>query len=73
LLVLGRDGPTKVVGAGPLRVARGASARVKVRFTLPAGLDHLVVEPSARVPPIAWRSGAAQWRDTAPHVVAFGS
>jgi hypothetical protein len=69
LVVLGRDGPTKVVGAGPLRVPRAGSARVTVRFTLPAGLDRLVVEPSARVPPISWRSGNARWRDTAPHAV----
>ena len=72
-LARGRDGPTEVVVAGPLRVRAGTTAHVTVRFTLPAGLDRLVVEPSARVPPVAWRSGRRQWHDTASHVVALGA
>jgi hypothetical protein len=69
LLVAGRDGPTKVVAAGPLRLEPGQRARVTVRFVLPEGLDRLVVEPSARIPPISWRYRATRWVDTARHTV----
>ena len=49
----GRDGPTEVIAA-EITVARGEEAEVHVRATLPDGLDHLVIEPSARVPETAW-------------------
>jgi len=68
-LVEGRDGPTKVVAAGPLRVAPGASATVTVSFVLPEGLADVVVEPSARVPPITWRYRGETWQDTSPYTV----
>jgi hypothetical protein len=49
----GGDGPTVVVG-GRVTVRRGGRATVTVRATLPAGLDRLVLEPSARIDPTAW-------------------
>ena len=69
LLVVGRDGPTKVVAAGPLRLQPGEHAEVTVRLVLPEGLDQLVVEPSARIPAISWRYRATHWQDTAEHTV----
>ena len=64
--VSGVDGPTKVVG-GFVRLLRGATQTVTVRFTLPAGVSSLRVEPSARVPPIAWTALGEEWTDTAPY------
>ncbi|MFN8017707.1 MAG: DUF4012 domain-containing protein [Acidimicrobiales bacterium] len=49
----GGDGPTVVVG-GQLVVRRGAVGQVTVTGLLPAGIDHLVVEPSARIPKVRW-------------------
>jgi hypothetical protein len=72
VVVAGRDGPTRTVAAGPLRVAPGATATVTVEFVLPGGLNEMVVEPSARVPPIRWRYRGEQWEDTAPHRVELG-
>lgn len=49
----GGDGPTVVVG-GKLTVPRGKRATVTVTAVLPAGLDQLVLEPSARIDPTSW-------------------
>jgi hypothetical protein len=53
LAVAGPDGPTRVVGH-QLRVDPGQARTLVVRFTLPPGATGLRVEPSARVPAIAW-------------------
>jgi hypothetical protein len=49
----GGDGPT-VVRAGELSLLRGETAVVEVSARLPAGLDAVVLEPSARVPATRW-------------------
>jgi hypothetical protein len=49
----GGDGPTVVIG-GRVTVRRGGRATVTVRATLPAGVDRLVLEPSARIDPTTW-------------------
>jgi hypothetical protein len=72
VLVAGWDGPTKVVGAGSLRLQQGQSTTIAVRFAVPAALDHLVIEPSARVPAISWRYGRQRWDDLGPHSVDLG-
>jgi hypothetical protein len=72
VLVRGRDGATKAVAGGPLRLTPGQSATVTARFALPAQLHQMVVEPSARVPAIAWSYRGEHWQDTAPHTVTFG-
>jgi hypothetical protein len=69
VVVAGRDGPTKVVAGGPLRLTPGSSAEATVRFVLPAALERMVVEPSARVPPISWTYRGEHWDDTAAHPV----
>ena len=64
LAVAGGDGPTRVVGF-QLDLPRGETRQAILRFRLPHGADHLVVEPSARVPAITWRYGASRWEDSA--------
>jgi hypothetical protein len=49
----GGDGPTVVV-AGRLTVERGATATVVVRALIPAGVERLAIEPSARIEPTSW-------------------
>ena len=69
VLVAGRDGPTNAVAAGPLRLKPGESSQVVVRFVLPQQLGRLVVEPSARIPPISWTYRGETWTDTERHTV----
>jgi hypothetical protein len=49
----GGDGPTVIV-AGRLTVPRGTTATVVVRALLPAGLEQVTIEPSARIEPATW-------------------
>lgn len=65
-VVKGIDGPTKVSAAGDLNLARGAVATITLRFQLPEGANELLVEPSARVPPITWHFQGRRWEDTGP-------
>jgi hypothetical protein len=65
-LVDGVDGPTRVNAVGYLELPRGEERTITIRFRLPAGLGELVVEPSARVPPITWHAGHRTWQDTQP-------
>jgi hypothetical protein len=65
-LVDGVDGPTRANATGYLELARGEEATITIRFRLPAGFDKVVVEPSARVPPITWHAGNVRWQDTQP-------
>jgi uncharacterized protein DUF4012 len=65
LLANGLDGPTKVAAAGDVRLARGATSTVTVRFRLPEGVDELRLEPSARVPPITWQYQGRTFQDYA--------
>lgn len=62
LHVSGLDGPSQVIGYQIL-LRRGEAHSAALRFTLPAGLDHLVVEPSARVPGVRWRDARGSWTD----------
>ena len=64
LAVAGGDGPTRVVGF-QLDLLAFTSRTVVLRFSLPRAADHLVVEPSARVPGIDWRYESSRWRDSA--------
>jgi hypothetical protein len=63
LAVVGADGATRVVGF-QLDLPRGETRTVVLRFHLPGGADHLVVEPSARVPGITWHYGSSDWEDS---------
>jgi hypothetical protein len=70
LAVAGPDGPTRVVGV-QVRVDRGQTSTVTVRFTLPGDRGTIRVEPSARVPGIAWTGPGGSWTDGSAHEVAF--
>lgn len=61
LAAAGPDGPTTVV-AWPVRLERGASVTHVVRFRLPAGGGSVVIEPSARVPGVAWQAMGRSWQ-----------
>jgi hypothetical protein len=65
-VVDGIDGPTRASASGYLEVPRGETRTVTVSFRLPAGFEHLEIEPSARVPAITWHSGHTTWQDTQP-------
>lgn len=49
----GSDGPTLVM-AGEVALRRGESVDVEVSAVLPAGLEQVVLEPSARIPRTRW-------------------
>ena len=51
--LVGADGPTVVV-AGDLTLKRGESITVRVTGTLPAGIDQVTLEPSARITRTIW-------------------
>jgi hypothetical protein len=70
LAVAGRDGPTRVIGH-QLRLEPGQAQTVVVRFTLPGGAAALKVEPSARVPAVAWTGGGATWAAASRHELAL--
>lgn len=70
LAVAGGDGRTRVVGF-QLDLPRGESRTAVLRFRLPHGAEHLVVEPSARVPAITWHYGSSTWQDSASRTAKF--
>ena len=69
--VAGSDGKTRVVGF-LLSLSAGESRTVVLRFSLPSTADHIIVEPSARVPEIRWRAGSTTWQDRNPRTVNLG-
>lgn len=70
LAVAGADGPTRVVGF-QLDLPRGEQRTVYLHFVLPSVDDHLVVQPSARVPGIAWRYRADHWEEAGPYTAIW--
>ena len=70
--VAGPDGPTRVIGF-QLRLDLGQTRTEVIRFTLPGGQGTVRVEPSARVPAIAWTGPAGPWTDGAAHEVRIAA
>jgi len=70
LAVQGGDGPATVLGF-QLELPRGAQRTVVARFRLPRRAGRVRVEPSARVPPITWRSDGVKWRDTSARLLTW--
>lgn len=56
----GGDGPTRIV-AGELDVRPGQTVTVKISARLPKGLEHMVIEPSARIPKTTWEFNGKQF------------
>ncbi|MDP9441789.1 MAG: DUF4012 domain-containing protein, partial [Actinomycetota bacterium] len=68
--VIGPDGPTRVV-ATEVQLARGEQRSLVAGFHLPATETELLIEPSARVPPVRWRTGAKTWIDERRRIHRF--
>lgn len=69
--LLADDGPTVVV-AGAVALKRGESVDVEVVATLPAGLDQVRIEPSARISPTRWSVGGTAFEIDRRRTVALG-
>ena len=72
LAVAGDDGPSRVLGF-QLELPRGGQRTVVAKFRLPHQSGTVRVEPSARVPATAWRSGSTTWRDTSMKIVTWAA
>jgi hypothetical protein len=60
----GGEGPDSQVVSVAVRVAPGTPGKVVVTFAVPAGIDALRIEPSARVPSVHWTApGTGEWSD----------
>jgi len=44
-------------------LAPGAERELVVRFTLPAGVRSMRIEPTARVPAVEWSDAGGSWSD----------
>lgn len=72
LAVAGDDGPSQVIGV-QFDVPRSGTRTLVARFRLPEDKGAIRVEPSARVPPISWRSGGASWLDDSLRVLTYSA
>ncbi len=70
--VVGRDGPTRVVGTF-FRLTRGRTRTFVVRFDLSVAAGAVRVEPSARIPATQWTFGSTRWADEEPRVVRWST
>jgi hypothetical protein len=70
LAVAGADGPCQVIGF-QLTLPRGAEQTVVARFRLPGNAGSIRVEPSARVPAVAWHLDRSGWSDTAAKLLTW--
>ncbi|MBS1837255.1 MAG: DUF4012 domain-containing protein [Actinobacteria bacterium] len=64
----GDDGPTRLVAA-KVDLQAGTSTRVTFRFDVPIEQRRIVVQPSARIPPVTWHAGGDEWTDDGPRTV----
>ena len=70
LAVAGGDGPSQVMGF-QLTLEPGASQVAVARFRLPGHTGSFRIEPSARVPAIAWTMGDVSWSDYSVRLLAY--
>lgn len=68
LAVAGADGHNRTIAAW-VEVPRGESVTLVARFELPAGLQAMRIEPSARAHPTEWTYDGRTWRDRAARTV----
>lgn len=66
----GADGPTRVIAA-ELRLLQGESTTLEATFRLRGERGRMTVEPSARVPAVAWSHGSQLWEDSARRVAKW--
>jgi hypothetical protein len=70
LAVAGADGPTRVISA-LWQASAGEEATIVVRFRLPYKGGSLRIEPTARVPGVAWSSAGRHWDDGSAKTVTW--
>jgi hypothetical protein len=70
LVAAGADGPARVV-ATDLTLAPGSERELVIRFTLPAGVRTIDVEPTARVPGVEWSGPTGGWSDGEGHTLTW--
>lgn len=70
LVAAGADGPARVV-ATDLNLAPGESRELVVRFFLPDEAGTMAIEPTARVPGVAWSDGEESWADGSTHTLSW--
>jgi hypothetical protein len=70
LVANGPDGRTRVV-ATYVELDRGATTDRTIKFVLPKDDRELRVEPSARVPGIAWTAPGDRWVDESARIVTW--
>lgn len=70
LVAAGRDGPSTQV-AQAISVSPGGSVTVTWTFLVTGRHGSLQIEPSARVPPIAWSAPGSAFVDTSSHAVTW--
>jgi hypothetical protein len=71
-VVLGDDGPTRVVGSN-VRIPAGEERSITFEFDLPTAADVVEVYSSARIPPVVWTAGTETWDEGRPRTVALRS
>ena len=72
LAVAGADGQNRTIATW-VRVKAGTTTEVVARFRLPATMDELTVEPSARARPTEWAWGSKRWDDAEARTLALPS
>ena len=67
---IGREGASKLLAIS-VTVERGQSVEYVVRFELGGGHGTVRVEPSARIPGVAWTAPGVKFTDDRPHLVRW--
>jgi hypothetical protein len=70
--VIGKDGPTQVIGVN-VSIPRGTTREVTISFELPDDLDEVRVVSAARVPATRWTAGDKDWVERRPRTVRLDS
>ena len=72
LLVLGGDGPSRVLGS-QVELAQGETLTRTFRFELPNDrIDQMVIEPTGRVPDVRWRVDGKRVEPAPTTVIPLG-
>jgi Protein of unknown function (DUF4012) len=69
-VVDGVEGPTLLVGVN-VDLLPGATTHVVFHFSFPGTHGSLTVNPSARIPPVAWTVNGNGFTDKSPHTVTW--
>ena len=70
IVAAGPDGPTRVIGT-EMRLLRGEKKDYSLKFTVPAGYEHVTIEPSARYPSVTWTADGETWQDNSARQIRW--